>query len=78
MARKTTNERAEPIDISDPERAITTRDTAYLLGQAEITTVQQRLRGEGVRFFRIGRSVRYRLGDVLSFRNASTVGKKTP
>jgi hypothetical protein len=60
----------------DRELAITTRQTSEILGYAEITLAQKRARGEGPRFFRIGRSIRYRLGDVLDFRDAHTVGKR--
>lgn len=61
---------------ADPEHAVDTHCVAKLLGQAEITVVQQRARGEGPPFFRIGRSIRYRLADVLAFRAARMVGSK--
>lgn len=62
-----------PLDI---ERALDTRETARILGLNEITLQQHRSRGEGPRWFRAGtRSVRYRLADVLAYRDARMVGK---
>ena len=66
----------ESISAGDLDRAVDTVGVAHLTGQAVITVQQQRGRGEGPPFFRIGRSVRYRLGDVLAYRDANTVGKK--
>ena len=61
----------------DLERAIDTKQMCELLGIAPITAIQWRQRGEGPRFFRAGRRhVRYRLADVLSWRDARTVGKR--
>ena len=59
----------------DLERALTTDETSAVLGHSPVTLQQWRQRGEGPRFFRLGRSIRYRLGDVLSFRDACAVGK---
>jgi predicted DNA-binding transcriptional regulator AlpA len=64
-----------PTNIEDTERAVTARDVARLLGLAEITVAQQRARGEGPPFFKIGRHVRYRLADVIAWRDARTVGR---
>ena len=58
------------------ERALTTRQLSEFLGFAAVTLSQQRERGEGPPFFRVGRSIRYRLGDVLDWRDALTVGKR--
>lgn len=67
----------EPLDALDHERALTTRQVSELLGLAEITIQQMRARGEGPPFFRAtNRHVRYRLGDVLDYRKARTVGKR--
>jgi len=60
----------------DPETALDTAQTGKIVGLAPITLTQRRMRGDGPPFFRVGRSVRYRLGDVLAFRDANTVGKK--
>lgn len=59
---------------TDPEAAIDTAGVARLLDLAPITLYQWRRHGAGPRFFRIGRSVRYRLGDVLAWRDARMVG----
>jgi len=66
-------------DALDLERALSTRQVAELLGAAEITLAQWRARGEGPRFFKIGkRHVRYRLADVLAYRDARTCGRRIP
>ena len=59
----------------DLEAAIDTSEAGEILGFATITLAQRRMRGEGPPFFRVGRSIRYRLGDVIAFRDAHTVGK---
>ena len=59
---------------TNPELAISTRQAAGIIGRAEITLHQMRARGEGPRWWKIGRSVRYRLADVLAYRDARTVG----
>ncbi len=58
----------------EPEHAIDTHEVAQLLGLAEITIAQQRARGEGPPFFRVGRHVRYIRRDVLAWRDARRVG----
>ena len=78
MATADTNGTARDalIDALDRETAIDTHQTAKLLGLADITATQLRARGEGPPFFRVGRTIRYRLGDVLDWRDARTVGKR--
>lgn len=86
-ARKTTRGDDRRHDVAaialppelDLERALDTRQTAAILGTAEITLAQWRARGAGPRFFRVGgRSVRYRLRDVFAFRDARSAGKVQP
>lgn len=60
----------------DLERAVDVNQVAALTGHATITLAQWRAQGKGPRFFRIGRNVRYRLGDVLAFRDERMVGKR--
>ena len=61
----------------DRERALDTRQVGELLGCAPITLAQMRARGDGPRFFRVNRrTIRYRLGDVLDYRDSRTVGKR--
>jgi len=60
------------------ETAIDSRETARILGISPVTLQQIRARGEGPPFFRIGRTVRYRLGDVITWRDERTVGRKPP
>jgi predicted DNA-binding transcriptional regulator AlpA len=62
------------LETSSPDDALTTRQAARLLGMAEITLHQARLRGDGPPFFRIGRAVRYVRRDVLAYRDARMVG----
>jgi predicted DNA-binding transcriptional regulator AlpA len=65
------------ISAADPEIAIATRDASRITGLAEITLAQMRARGEGPPFFRVGeRNIRYRLADVLAWRDARLVGKR--
>ena len=63
-------------DTSDLETAIDSRETARILGLSPVTLQQLRARGDGPPFFRIGRTVRFRLGDVLAWRDERTVGRK--
>lgn len=61
----------------DRERALDTHQVGELLGFAPITLAQMRARGDGPRFFRVNRrTIRYRLGDVLDYRDSRTVGKR--
>jgi excisionase family DNA binding protein len=73
MARDTSPDEPNALDL---ERGITTREAAHLLGCAEITLRQRMARGESPPFFRIGRSIRFRLGDVVRYRDARTVGRR--
>jgi hypothetical protein len=59
----------------DPEQAVPTSIASRILGLDEVTLQQRRAKGLEPRFFRIGRTIRYRLGDVLAFRDARMVGK---
>lgn len=63
-----------PPDL-EAERALDTRQTAALTGHAEITLAQWRALGKGPPFFRCGRSIRYRLGDVLAWRDERSAGR---
>jgi predicted DNA-binding transcriptional regulator AlpA len=68
-----------PVDITNasPETAIAESQAAEIVGYATITLTQRRLRGDAPPHFKIGRSVRYRLGDVLAWRDARMVGRQT-
>lgn len=72
--------RAPQVDhgSTDLETAIDSRQTARILGLSPVTLQQIRARGEGPPFFRIGRTVRYRLGDVISWRDERTIGRRVP
>jgi predicted DNA-binding transcriptional regulator AlpA len=62
-------------DSEDRETAIDSRATAPILGLSPVTLQQLRARGDGPPFFRIGRTVRYRLGDVIAWRDERTIGR---
>lgn len=63
----------------DAERALDTTQVSVVLGVAPITLAQWRAKGQGPRFFRASaRAVRYRLGDVIAFRDAKAAGKVSP
>jgi predicted DNA-binding transcriptional regulator AlpA len=66
-----------PRDAStEMETAIDSRATARILGLSPVTLQQLRARADGPPFFRIGRTVRYRLGDVIAWRDARIIGRK--
>ncbi len=73
MSKRQTDEEPTPLDL---ERAVDIHEVSELLGLAEITIRQQHARGVGPRAFRIGRAIRWRLADVLAFRDARMVGKR--
>jgi hypothetical protein len=50
-----------------PDQLLTEIEAAQLRRQSVRTLQAERLRGDGCRFVKIGRSVRYRLGDILEF-----------
>lgn len=66
---------ATPEGALDLERGIATPEAAQILGVSPITLEQMRPRGDGPPFFRCGRRVRYRLGSVIAWRDARTVGR---
>jgi hypothetical protein len=54
-------------DIPQFDQLLTEIEAAQLRRQSVRTLQAERLRGDGCRFVKIGRSVRYRLRDVLEF-----------
>jgi hypothetical protein len=54
-------------DIPQLDQLLTEIEAAQLRRQSVRTLQSERLRGDGCRFVKIGRSVRYRLRDVLQF-----------
>lgn len=74
MAKTAASQHDEPLDR---ERALSTAQASEIIGAATITMTQWRAHGEGPPFFRIGkRHIRYRLGDLLDWRDQHTVGKR--
>ena len=52
------------------ERALSETEVAERLGVSPFTVRAWRQRGHGPRFMKIGRHVRYRLADVVSWENS--------
>jgi predicted DNA-binding transcriptional regulator AlpA len=70
-------ELARDYSALDLERALDAREVSELIGVSTIVLAHWRLRGEGPPFFKAGtRSVRYRLGDVIAWRDARMAGAK--
>jgi len=59
--------------ITQPTRALTEREVADLLGLSVATLRAWRHRGQGPRFLRLGRAVRYLPADLEDFVRASAV-----
>lgn len=79
MAATSTAPQRSSVDISTahPDTPLTERIVAeQLLGIATITLTQRRHRGEAPPHFKVGRQIRYRLADVLAWREARMVGVK--
>jgi predicted DNA-binding transcriptional regulator AlpA len=52
-------------------------EAARMRGQSVRTLQMERLRGSGCRYVKLGRSVRYRRGDVLAYINSRIVTSTT-
>ena len=52
---------------SEIERLLNQKEVAEMLGMSEAWMEQSRFRKTGVPYIKIGKAVRYRLGDVRSF-----------
>ncbi len=55
-----------------PETLLTTQQAAWLLRVSRKTLERMRVEGRGPRFVKIGRSVRYRQSDLLTWIRANT------
>jgi hypothetical protein len=76
---QTRRQHAAAVDLPpelDRERLLDPTQSGGLLNIASITLAQWRAMGHGPPFVRVGRSIRYRLGDLLDWRDANTVGKR--
>lgn len=60
----------------DRERALSPKQASPIIGAAPVTLATWRTMGVGPKWFRCGRHIRYRLGDLLDWRDAQTVGKR--
>ncbi len=68
MEKKT----AEGTRQSQPETLLTTQQAAWLLRVSRKTLERMRVEGRGPRFVKIGRSVRYRQSDLLTYITTNT------
>lgn len=59
--------------VHQPTRALTEREVSHLLGLSVATLRAWRHRGQGPRFLRLGRAVRYLPVDLQDFVRASAV-----
>jgi predicted DNA-binding transcriptional regulator AlpA len=57
---------------SEPDRLLHQRDAALLLNMSEYWLERGRSRGTGPVFVKVGRSVRYRLKDLLAYIEQNT------
>jgi hypothetical protein len=57
----------------DPMRAINDHEVALLVGKSVQSLRNDRYLGKGVPYFKVGRAVRYRGGDVLKWLEAQRV-----
>lgn len=55
----------------------TTKQTAEFLGQSESTLEQDRYKGRGVPYVKLGKTVRYRPTDVRKYIEQHTIGSVT-
>jgi predicted DNA-binding transcriptional regulator AlpA len=58
----------------DPDSALTENQAAEFLGLSVRTLQAWRVRGGGPRYAKLGRAVRYRRSELVSFQQAHTVG----
>ena len=64
--------------LTDPDRALREQDVADRLSLSIATLRAWRQRGQGPRFVKFGRAVRYMVGDVEQFVRASAVDPSNP
>ena len=57
-----------------PETLLTTQQAAWLLRVSRKTLERMRVEGRGPRFVKVGRAVRYRQSDLLTWITANTYG----
>ena len=58
--------------MTNPNKILTTKQLAKYLGIAPYTLSQYRICGTGPKYLKLGRIVRYRLGDVLEWFDAKS------
>lgn len=68
-AASTTQHRKEDVmtDLQKQDRLLKQEDVKEILGLADSTLEQWRLRGKGPKFVRVGRAVRYRESDIHTY-----------
>lgn len=60
-----------PSQLAQPDEILTEAEAAKLRRQSIRTLQAERLRGTGCTYVKLGRSVRYRRGDVLAYIEAN-------
>ena len=58
---------------SDPNRLVDTRDAADMLGRHPAVLADWRHQGRGPKYIRDGRSIRYRIGDLIDYIDENTI-----
>jgi len=61
-----------PAEIDTLDELLTSRQVADYLGTSEAVLTQERYRGIGPKFVRLGRRIRYRASDIRAYINVNT------
>ena len=61
----------QPVALIPQDRLMTEKDVALRQGRSVKTLQNQRVTGGGIPFLKLGRSVRYRLTDVIAWEEAN-------
>ena len=70
LAPRTTQQHHKEIDFM---RAMDEHEVAFLIGKSVQSLRNDRYLGKGVTYFKVGRSVRYRRGEVLKWLEAQRI-----
>jgi predicted DNA-binding transcriptional regulator AlpA len=57
-----------------PDKLLTEKDVAPILGVSVYTLQRWRVRRVGPRYVKLGRAIRYRMSDLLDFISGNTIG----
>lgn len=62
--------------MGNQDRWITDKEVAEMIGASRQTIIKWRVEGKGIPYYQIGRSIRYKLQDVLDYMEARRVEVK--